>query len=107
MPSSDAAGQTAPNATVSGFEHRRGSALGLGLALYNNERGVWTPDGGLDRWNSSWGVGWGLVYSYESSGSRNGLSDRRSAKFLRGLLGYTGDEYQSTLHLLWLPIPIW
>ena len=30
-----------------------------------------------------------------------------SVKFLCGLLGYTGDESQSTLHLLWLPLPIW
>jgi len=104
MPASDDA---APTAKLSGFEHRSGSALGLGVALYNNEQGTWRPDGSLDRWTSSWGVGWGLLYCSETSGGSNGLSDRRSAKFLRGAVGYTRDEQQSTLHVLWLPIPIW
>ena len=107
MPASGEGEEAAPTAAISGFEHRSGSALGLGTVLYQNRSGAWRPDGSLDRWTSDWGVGWGLVYSSETSGGSNGLSDRRRASFLCGLLGYTGDEQQSTFHVLWLPIPIW
>ena len=94
-------------APISGYEHRSGGAVALGAALYNQRLGRWDPDGALVRWQSSFGVGWGLVFSYERSGDSPGLANQRSTKFFRGLLGYTGDEHQSTLHLLWLPIPIW
>lgn len=94
-------------APATAYEHLNISALGLGLAYYNRQQGTWDLEGELDRWESTWGVGWGLIFHSETSGDVGGLSNRRSAKFLCGLLGYTGDEQQSTLHLLWLPIPIW
>ena len=98
--------QTA-TAAISGYEHRSGGAIALGAAVYNNQEGTWGVDGELVQWRGSYGVGWGLVFDYEHGGEAPGVENRRSARFLRGLVGYTGDEHQSTLHLLWLPIPIW
>ena len=68
------------------------------------KRGI---DGELVQWCGSYGAGWGLIFDYEHGGDAPGVETRRSARFLRGLVGYTGDANQSTLHLLWLPIPIW
>lgn len=94
-------------APISGFEHRSGGAVALGAALYHQRVGSWDPDGGLLRWQASFGIGWGLAFAYERAGDAPGVANRSSVKFLCGLLGYTGDESQSTLHLLWLPLPIW
>jgi hypothetical protein len=94
-------------ATVSGYRHKHGAALGLGAVFYSDRVAFWDLDGDLERWEASRGVGWGLVFEHCESGGTIGRATRRSAKFLCGLLGYTGDERESTLHLLWLPIPIW
>ena len=95
------------SAAISGYEHRSGGAVALGAAIYNIQEGTWDVDGALVQWRGSYGVGWGIVFDYEHSGESPGIESRRSARFLRGLLGFTRDESQSTLHLLWLPIPIW
>ena len=94
-------------AAATGYRHRRGAALGLGGVYYSTRVGYWDVDGDLEQWASSRGVGWGLIYEQCESGGTIGRATRRSAKFLLGLLGYTGGEGESTLHLLWLPIPIW
>ena len=94
-------------AAISGYEHRSGGAVALGAAIYNIQEGTWGIDGELVQWCGSYGVGWGLIFDYEHGGDAPGVETRRSARFLRGLIGYTGDANQSTLHLLWLPIPIW
>ncbi|MCK5942420.1 MAG: hypothetical protein KAI24_10655 [Planctomycetes bacterium] len=91
-------------APISGFEHNRGSALGLGLLTYNLRKGEWTADGDLERWESTHGLGWGVVYSQKTWGDTTGRSGS-STKILFGLLGYSGDDKEGFLHLLWIPIP--
>lgn len=91
-------------APISGFEHRRGSALGLGLLTYNNRVGTWDLEGNLDRWESSHGLGWGLLYSQKTWGDAGGQTGSNT-KILFGLLGASRVGKQGTLHFLWIPIP--
>jgi len=91
-------------AKISGFEHRSGTALGLGALTYNNRVGQWDADGDLERWESTHGLGWGILYSQKTWGDASG-KDGTSTKVLFGMFGYTGNGKDGFLHFLWIPFP--
>ncbi|HEB54125.1 MAG TPA: hypothetical protein ENI87_12805 [bacterium] len=92
-----------PMGELTGYEHTTGSAIGLGAVHFTNRSARWDQDGNLEEWEDGWGLGFGLLYHSRHRYAAG--SETYSAKILGGLLGYTGNDEQGHLHLLWIPIP--
>lgn len=91
---------------LSGFEHDRFRALGLGLIGYSNRTANWNTEGEIQSWSSQFGLGWGLLFQHRQSGRSDQAKERSSTKLLKGLVGYSEGADSDYLHLLWLPIPL-